>query len=87
MHICCVALSAVLAPTPLTAADAVEEPEPYEITLDVAPRALNQQLGDRTDGALFYHANDVSPDWTASMTKTAKVGPHVFHRETEPARL
>ena len=33
-----------------------------------------------TDGATNYHATYVNPYWAPSLTKTAKVGDHVFYR-------
>jgi spore germination cell wall hydrolase CwlJ-like protein len=41
--------------------------------LDGAPRTL-------TDGAVFYHANWVSPRWAASLAQTAEIGVHLFYR-------
>lgn len=60
--------------------DDVEEADRYELTLDVARRALNQELPDRTDGALHYHSADVAPDWAADLVETARLGAHVFYR-------
>ena len=60
--------------------DQVEEPDRYAITTEVARRALNQELADRTDGALFFHGSADTPDWAAKMTKTATVGDLVFYR-------
>jgi spore germination cell wall hydrolase CwlJ-like protein len=57
-----------------------EEADRYEITLDVARRALNQELADRTDGALFFHGVGVSPDWAAVHVETVTLGEHVFYR-------
>ena len=60
--------------------DDAEEPEQYDIALDVARRALNQELDDQTNGALFFTAADDRPDWTSSMVETLTVGDHVFFR-------
>jgi len=60
--------------------DDVEEPDRYAITTDVARRALNQELPDRTDGALFFHGINDTPDWAADYVETARVGDHVFYR-------
>ena len=35
---------------------------------------------DITDGALFYHAEYVSPSWSKTKQKTAKIGVHIFYR-------
>ncbi len=60
--------------------DKVEEPDRYAITTEVARRALNRQLADRTDGALFFHGKESPPDWTRKMVKTATIGDLVFYR-------
>ncbi len=41
--------------------------------LDGAPRHL-------THGALFYHANTVSPRWASALEPTATIGHHYFYR-------
>ncbi|MCF6272930.1 MAG: cell wall hydrolase [Rhodobacteraceae bacterium] len=33
-----------------------------------------------TDGALFYHANSVTPRWAAKLERTAVIGAHLFYR-------
>jgi len=58
----------------------VEEPERYDVTMEVARRALNQELADRTDGALFFHGEGVSPDWAEVFEPTVTLGGHVFYR-------
>lgn len=34
---------------------------------------------DPTRGALFYHADYVSPLWSRSMTKTTRIGRHIYY--------
>lgn len=58
----------------------VEEADRYAVTMDVARRALNQELGDRTDGALFFHGEGVSPNWAEVYVETVTLGEHVFYR-------
>jgi spore germination cell wall hydrolase CwlJ-like protein len=60
--------------------DDVEEPEPYEIAMDVARRALNGELADPTDGALYFLGSGEHPEWTSDMEQTAEIGGHVFFR-------
>lgn len=38
------------------------------------------KLLDITDGALYYHATYVTPYWAESMTRTTKIGSHIFYR-------
>jgi N-acetylmuramoyl-L-alanine amidase len=35
---------------------------------------------DITDGATFYHADYVAPDWAEAKTKTIEIGDHIFYR-------
>ncbi len=44
---------------------------------------------DPTDGALWYHADYVSPSWRRAFTKGPTIGQHIFYTETvkaEPRR-
>ena len=41
---------------------------------------INTKQIDITDGALFYHANYVSPSWSKTKQKTTEIGVHVFYR-------
>ena len=61
----------------------VEEADRYELTMDVARRALNQELEDRTKGALYFHAEGLSPDWAEVYEPTVTEGGHVFYRVAE----
>ena len=36
---------------------------------------------DLTDGALFYHADYVNPNWAKDMKITAKIDTHIFYRQ------
>jgi spore germination cell wall hydrolase CwlJ-like protein len=60
--------------------DAAEEEKSYSIAREIARKALNQQLTDRTHGALYFHHEKVTPSWSAEYTKTVKVGEHVFYK-------
>lgn len=60
--------------------DDVEEEKRYEIAKEIARRALNRQLADRTGGALYFHHRRVSPDWAGKYTKKAEVGEHLFYK-------
>ena len=40
----------------------------------------NIALGDTTDGALSFHAVDVTPGWSDTMERTTQIGNHIFYR-------
>jgi spore germination cell wall hydrolase CwlJ-like protein len=62
-----------------------EEHDRYAITMDVARRALNQELADRTDGALFFHGEGSVPGWAETYVRTVTLGGHVFYRLNDSA--
>ncbi|MBB3139966.1 cell wall hydrolase [Halomonas organivorans] len=65
--------------------DEADEEGAYDIAKEIARRALNQQLPDRTDGALYFHLRTMQPDWAAQYTKTVDVGGFAFYRPQEGA--
>ncbi|SET35160.1 Cell wall hydrolase CwlJ, involved in spore germination [Nitrosomonas marina] len=54
--------------------------ETYTIAKEIARRALNQQLTDRTQGATFFHHRDTRPDWSMEFIRTSEIGEHVFYK-------
>ncbi|MFY0990753.1 cell wall hydrolase [Halomonas sp. C05BenzN] len=60
--------------------DHVVEEDRHEIAREVARQALNQQLPDRTGGALYFHQREVWPSWAAEYIKTVEVGEFVFYK-------
>lgn len=59
--------------------DVVEEAR-YDIAKEIARKALNRQLTDRTGGALYFHQRTVAPRWAAVYLKTVEVGDFVFYK-------
>ena len=53
----------------------------WEEAVRVAQATLDEQAEDPTHGALFYHATYVQPDWAQRMTKTRKIGRHIFFKD------
>ena len=60
--------------------DDVEEEKRYAAAKEIARKALNRQLEDRTDGALYFHHRKVSPEWAKKYARTAEVGDHLFYK-------
>jgi hypothetical protein len=47
----------------------------------LAEKVLSGQVEDRTQGALWYHAEYVSPYWRAAFNKGPKIGQHIFYND------
>lgn len=60
--------------------DQVEEEGRYAIAREIARKALNQQLPDRTNGALFFHDRSADVDWSKSYIKTKEIGSFKFYK-------
>ena len=60
--------------------DSAFEEDPYKVSKEIARRALNLQLPDRTVGALYFHHRNVNPGWAAEYIKTVEIGEFVFYR-------
>ena len=41
---------------------------------------MNQQLKDRTHGALYFHDRNVKPAWAKQYIKTAETGKFMFYK-------
>ncbi len=53
--------------------DDAKEDESYAIAKDITRKALNLQLKDRTNGALYFHHRDVTPYWSDEYIKTVEI--------------
>ena len=60
--------------------DDAKEDEAYSHSKEIARKALNRQLKDRSDGALYFHHRKVTPNWSNEYIKTVEVGEHVFYK-------
>jgi spore germination cell wall hydrolase CwlJ-like protein len=61
-------------------ADRVRAQDEYRLAKEVARRALNGQLRDRTHGATHFHHTRVRPGWSRKLKRTAQIGDHIFYR-------
>lgn len=57
--------------------------EAWQHALRLALLALGRRLPDPTDGALWFHSDQVHPDWP-ELSPIVKIGSHIFYR-TAPA--
>jgi len=60
--------------------DDAEEEEPYSKAKEISRKALNRQLKDRSDGALYFHHRKVTPNWSNEYVRTVEVGEHIFYK-------
>ncbi|MDI6810007.1 MAG: cell wall hydrolase [Candidatus Eisenbacteria bacterium] len=60
--------------------DDAEEDKSYAIAKEIARKALNRQLTDRTGGALYFHQRKVTPSWSAEYIKTVEIGEFIFYK-------
>jgi spore germination cell wall hydrolase CwlJ-like protein len=60
--------------------DDAKEGESYAIAKEIARKALNRQLTDRTGGALYFHQRKATPSWSTEYIKTVEVGEFVFYK-------
>jgi len=60
--------------------DVAEEDKPYAIAKEIARKALNRQLPDRTGGAMYFHQRKVKPGWSVEYIKTVAIGGHIFYK-------
>ena len=54
----------------------------YQELLDLSKAIMYNEISfvDVTDGALFYHADYVTPGWAKTKQKTVEVQDHIFYR-------
>ena len=60
--------------------DDAKEDESYAIAKEIARKALNRQLKDRTGGALYFHHRRVVPDWSKAYIRTVEIGEFIFYK-------
>ncbi|MGC3875328.1 cell wall hydrolase [Halomonas sp. GXIMD04776] len=59
--------------------DVAANDESYATAKEIARKALNRELADRTGGALYFHHRTVNPGWATEYIKTAEVGEFAFY--------
>jgi spore germination cell wall hydrolase CwlJ-like protein len=60
--------------------DTVQEATQYAIAKEIARKALNKQLNDRTNGAMYFHDRNVKPDWAKKYLKTTETAMFLFYK-------
>lgn len=62
-------------------ADRPRDGDAWADAKEVAFRVLYMDEPDPTQGALYFHATRVRPNWSRSMVKVARIGRHIYYRE------
>lgn len=70
--------------------DRVYEPEAWEMSLRIAYYLLSlpewfRRTVDYTSGSLFYHRDDVNPDWASGSYFQTEIGRHLFYLNDKKA--
>lgn len=60
--------------------DSVQEEVPYAMAKEIARKALNKELPDRTQGALYFHDRTVKPEWARQYIRTVDIGLFRFYK-------
>ncbi|MDH0747122.1 cell wall hydrolase [Pseudomonas sp. GD03842] len=60
--------------------DQVKEDDRYAAAKEIARKALNQQLPDRTRGAMYFHDRHVKPAWASTYVRTAETEKFLFYK-------
>lgn len=55
----------------------------FGVCLDIARRAVNGELADRTGGSTHYHTRTVAPEWSRGHSPAAAIGNHVFFNDID----
>ena len=53
-----------------------------DISVKIAREIYSGESTDPTNGALWYHADYVSPYWKDSFVQGPKIGQHIFYQDT-----
>jgi spore germination cell wall hydrolase CwlJ-like protein len=69
--------------------DKPSDEQAWDTALRLSRLSLLGLAPDPTKGALYYHATYVTPRWSRSFERTARIGAHLFYRprQAEPLQL
>jgi N-acetylmuramoyl-L-alanine amidase len=64
-----------------TYGDRPRDPKAWAAAQEIAYAVLFEDEPDPTDGALYFHATRVSPNWSRTMVKVGRIGSHIYYRD------
>lgn len=59
----------------------ITEPRAFERAKKIALDMVGDRERTLTDGATHYHTSAVNPRWARKLTRTAKIGTHIFYSD------
>jgi len=62
-----------------------QDSQAWQESLAIARKTLKGEHQDPTQGALYFHATRVRPDWSRTFKKTARIGNHIFYKPVKSA--
>jgi len=60
--------------------DRIRNSSDYQRLYTLAAEVITGRHEDNTEGALWYHANYVRPDWRLAYAKTVDIDDHIFYK-------
>lgn len=66
--------------------DQPSDKKAWEKSIQLAREVLSNKYSDNTSGALWYHADYVSPYWRYSMNQGPKIGKHIFYSSKQQSK-
>lgn len=60
--------------------DAIRNSHEYQRLYSLASEVITGRHEDNTEGALWYHANYVRPNWRLTYAKTVDIDDHIFYK-------
>ncbi len=62
-----------------------KDSDAWQDSLEIARKTLDGLHQDPTQGALYFHATRVKPDWSHTYKRTTRIGKHIFYKPTKAA--
>jgi N-acetylmuramoyl-L-alanine amidase len=62
-----------------------KDSDAWQDSVEIARKTLEGLHKDPTQGALYFHATRVKPDWSRTYKRTTRIGNHIFYKPTKSA--
>jgi len=61
--------------------DGISDWKSFDNIVDISREIILGKIGDNTNGAVYYHADYVKPNWSNAMTVSAVYDNHIFYSD------